>query len=78
MIIWSETAIGSGLNAGAFLFDANLHAFDELSEKQHEVEHKSVEMYDFGLFLFDFYLTLIWFLFDFHALHRAEESVNDL
>ena len=47
------------MNAGAFLFDAYLHAFDELSEKQRKVEHKSVEMYDFGLILFDFYLTLI-------------------
>ena len=40
-----------------FLFDANLHSFDELSEKQRKVEHKSAKMYDFGLILFDFYLT---------------------
>ena len=51
--------MGSGLNAGAFLFDANLHTFDELSEKQRKVEHKSAKMYDFGLILFDFYLMLI-------------------
>ena len=47
------------MNAGAFLFDAYLHTFDELSKKQRKVEHKLVEMYDFGLNLFDFYLTLI-------------------
>ena len=51
--------MGSGLNAGAFLFDANLHSFDDLLEKQLKVVQKSVEMYDFGLILFDFYLMLI-------------------
>ena len=42
-----------------FLFDANLHSFDELSEKQRKVVQKLVKMYDFDLILFDFYLMLI-------------------
>lgn len=42
-----------------FLFDANLHSFDDLPGKQLKVVQKSAKMYDFGLILFDFYLTLI-------------------